>query len=72
MASVLKDPSVVEHVGKKVAAAEAAARKALLKELAEFHKEHAGGIADKGHAKAVAGFHKAFQAHAKVSKSASE
>lgn len=65
MASVLKDPSVIEHVEKKAAAAAAAARKAALKELSEFHKEHVGGIEDKAHAKAVTAFHKAFQAKAK-------
>lgn len=65
MASVLKDPSVVEHVEKKSAAAAAAARKAVLKELAEFHKSHLWAPEDKVQQKAVAAFHKAFQAQAK-------
>lgn len=65
MASVLKDPSVVEHVEKQTAKASAAARKALLKELDAFSKSHVEGIEDKGTAKAVKGFHSAFKSHVK-------
>ncbi len=65
MASVLKDPSVVEHVAKQSEKAAAAARKAVLKQLSDFHKSHLWAPEDKVQQKAVATFHKAFQAHAK-------
>jgi predicted RNase H-like HicB family nuclease len=62
MASVLKDPAVVEHVSKQVAAAQAKTRKAVLAEVkAAFgaHKETLGE--DKAAVKAVTTFHKSLQ-----------
>lgn len=63
MASILKDPAVVEHVAKQTEKATAAERKRLLKELKAFHGAHAEGLGDdKAAKKYVAEFHKAAQA----------
>lgn len=62
MASVLKDPAVVEHVGKQVEKAVKAERKRLLGELKKFHGTFAGTVEDKGVKKTLATFHKDAQA----------
>jgi hypothetical protein len=57
MASVLKDPAVVEHVDKQVAKAVAASNKAAIKKLKDHAKDHVAGLGDdKAAAKAVGAF----------------
>lgn len=63
MASVLKDPAVVEAIAKAVEKAKVSERKAVLTGLKNFHAAHKEGLGDaKASIKLVNAFHTGAQA----------
>lgn len=71
MASILKDAAVVEHVGKQVEKAKAAARKQALADLKAVFTDHSATLGeDKVALKAVKTFHTHAQNHLKAAPAA--